>query len=174
MLKRSDWILDTRPIVIGQKGNRAAVSWEDRLKRRPNLKETWLRSIIELLLKNQDWAGAYLLIRIHVTTCKKSEGTRTYNRTPFDESGHVRALKLWFWSKCEEYGFSLEEDTPYDEQTLDDRRILEKQAKKDYPFVGGRPRRQHSESVEFFQQVAADRELHTKFRPSGEKGKKTP
>lgn len=126
-------------------------------------------SIIELLLKNQDWAGAFLLIQTYISTCKQGEGNRFYNQTPFSESVHVRVIRNWFWDLVEEYGFAMpEEEIPYEEERLTTRRSIDRKVVEDYPFVGGKPKRRYSEAAEFFQQVAADRGLHTKFRTRGD------
>jgi len=168
MLRKSDWILDVRPIKERiNYGPRTVTTWDEWLRKHPSAKEQWLMSIIELLLKHQDWAGAYLLIQTYITTCKQTESNRYYNRTPFDESVHIRAVRHWFWSLVEDYGFALpEEEVPYDEQNIGSRRSVEKKAAESYPFVGGKPKRRYSESLEFFQQVEADRKLNTKFRAS--------
>jgi hypothetical protein len=128
-------------------------------------------SIIELLLKNQDWAGAYLLMQTYVSTCKSTEGTKHVNRTPFDESVHIRAVRHWFWSLVEEYGFAMpEEETPYEQESLTVRRSLERSAAEQYPFVGGKPKRRYSEAVEFFEAVAEERSKGD--RPPNPPGKK--
>lgn len=163
MLRRSEFIIDERPIRIGRQRYAETISWEDWLEKHPRLRENWLFSVIELLLKNNDWAGAFLLVNTYISTCKQSEGTRIYNRTPFDESCHVRVVKRWFWSRVEEYGFALpEEEIPYEDRTIDSRREINRKAAEDYPFVGGKPKRRYSETSDFFKEVEADRRLQGK------------
>lgn len=162
MLRCSDWIVDKRALKP-RADIRAERTWEQWLKDHPNAKEKWLMSIIDLLLRNQDWAGSYLLIQTYIAACKQGEGPGYYNQSPFDESVHVRAVRHWFWSRVEKYGFALpEEEVPYEQEDLDTRRIITVRAEDTFPFVGGKPKRRYSEAVEFFDRVYEDRELHNK------------
>lgn len=162
MLRRSEFILDTRPIRRFRQRYAEIIEWEDWREKNSRMRENWLFSVIELLLKNNDWAGAFLLVNTYISTCKQSEGTRAYNRTPFDESPHMRVVKQWFWSLVEEYGFALLEETPYEDQTVSNRREINRKAAEDYPFVGGKPKRRYSETSDFFKEVEADRRLQGK------------
>lgn len=167
MLRKSDWLIDPRPIKSFRTHGIEEIPWEEWLENHRRGKELWLFAIIELLMKNNDWAGAYLLVQTHISTCKQAEGTGFHNRTPFDESAHIRAVRRWFWSMVEEYGFVLpEEEIPYEKQNIDSRRSVDHAAAKAYPFVGGKPKRRYSEAVDFFEQVEADRKLNRKmYRP---------
>jgi hypothetical protein len=162
MLKKSEWVNDLRP--LRPYPNMPEKTWQEWIDCHYKPREHWLMSIIDYLIKNQDWAGGYLLIRAYIATCKQKEGIKHYNQAPWDESPHIRAVRLWFFSIVEKYNFAMEEekapDVPYDEEdnTLARRRKLENKAAEVYPFVGGIPKRRYSESVEFFEQVASDRE----------------
>lgn len=159
MLRKSDWIIDTRPMGLGRWGKLGILTWEEWCCRYAKEKEQWLMSIIDTLLKNQDWAGSYLLVKTYINALKQREGVKgTYNRTPYNESPNVRAIRHWFWSMVEEHGFMLpEEDITYGEQDIEGRRTEDQKAAAAYPFVGGKPKRRYSESAEFFQQVEQDR-----------------
>lgn len=158
MLRKSEWILDRRPIHTKRGAYSPTIPWEAWTKAYCTARENWLMSIIETLLKNNDWAGSFLLIQTYVSAMKQAEGTKFWNRTPFDESARVRAMKHWFWSLCEEYGFtSPEEEVPYSDLDLGSRRSVEAVAAEQYPFVGGKPKRRYSETAEFFSGLEEDR-----------------
>jgi hypothetical protein len=163
MLRRSDWIQDKRP-MYGTRGIQVDKSWQEWVQAHYRLREDILMGVVDFLLKNQDWSGAYLIVRTYIATIKQKEGvTKGYNRGPGLESPHVRAVRLWFWSLVEKHGFAYddpEEETKLDAYTdppLVRRRKLEQEAAEVYPFVGGKPQRRYSEGVEFFQQLAEER-----------------
>ena len=176
MLRRNDWIQDPRPIKWGSKPE---TSWQQWVDKHHKPKEHWFMGIVDFLLKHQDWSGAYLLMRTYIASCKQSEGVRLYNKNPVDESPHVRSLRLWFWELVEKHRFAAEEPEkewlPYDDDDteLTKRRKIEQTNAQAYPFVGGRPKRRYTETVEFFQQLAQERSKYCpRKRPADTPGKK--
>lgn len=164
MLKKTDWIVDPRPLRTTV--NTPIRPWQEWIDDHYRTREHWLMSIIDYLIKNKDWAGGYLLIRAYIATCKQKEGVRPYNTSPVDESPHIRAVRFWFFSIVENHGFAIEEETAektaYEEEDNVLVRRRKTEASEIFPFVGGVPKRRYSESAEFFQQVASEREIPRK------------
>lgn len=159
MLKKSDWIVDKRRLRHKMGKPVMYNTWQEWLEHHYKPKEHNLMDIVDFLLKNQDWAGGYLIIRKYISACKITERVFVYNHTPDDESPHIRVLRYWFWEMVEKYNFSAPEEIENEELTapIARRREVERQKAETYPFVGGKPNRTYSDAVAVFQRVADER-----------------
>ena len=141
MLRLKDWIQDPRPV----NSRNPLMTWQEWLGVYNKPRERWFMDVVNFLLYNQDWSGAYLLIRTFIATVKQKEGVGAYNTSPTDESPHVRVLRLWFWSLVEEHKYAAFEMEP-----------AKKEKNKGpvvYPFVGGKPLRRATDATEFFKEL---------------------
>lgn len=162
MLLRSEWIVDKTKIYKAYTRNpvsRVTYTWQEYMARRPRSREIWLFDVIELLLQHRNWSGAYMLIKSFIAARKAHEGNTFWNRTPDFESPRTRATRLWFLALAEKYGYTMSEE---DEEAYNASRTEQEIAKSrnkeiedTFPFVGGKPKRRHSESCEFMKKAVS-------------------